>query len=194
MGHDRWPARPGLLAAAAAAAVLGLVALAVILDGAAPSPVPSTSSAGVAGSVEETEEKETSPGRWPRRLPVAGARGWWAVLYEDGSSFLEGPDGQRKQLTEPGPVPQPAAGAGGNGQGWSGKGPAGPARTPGRLIVCDDGVVDVPVDAVITFIGRDRVVTLDPHDGSSTIYHTDGRVERRGRAERRPRWSSSGQP
>lgn len=118
-----------------------------------------------------------------RRLPVAGAEGYWIVVHQDGSSFLESPDGSQRQLTEPGD-----------------KNPETPeadliakrlekAETKrqgiGQLVVCDVGVVDVPKDAVITFVGRDKVVTLDPVGGSSIIYYTDGRVERRGRADRR---------
>ena len=53
----------------------------------------------------------------------------------------------------------------------------------GQLVVCDTGVVAIPKNSVVTFIGRDKVVVLNP-DGSSTVFNTDGRVEQRVRSPR----------
>jgi len=118
----------------------------------------------------------------PRRMPVAGAPGYWVVVNTDGSSYLEGPDGQRTALAAAGPsVPE---------QRVADAIAKRLAKTPekrkglGQLVVCDSGVVDVPKDAIITFVGVDKVVTLDPNDGSSTAHYVDGRVQRRERVER----------
>jgi hypothetical protein len=62
---------------------------------------------------------------------------------------------------------------------------AGPAvkKAVGRLVVLEQGIVDLPVGAVVTFLGKDKAVTHDP-DGSSVTYYVDGRVERRERFEK----------
>jgi hypothetical protein len=104
----------------------------------------------------------------PRRLPVGGATGYVVVIEPDGSSYLEDPSGRRTVLAEAAPVPAPPEVR---------PKAAPPAKTTvGQLIVCDTGVVDVPTGAVITFVGRDKVVTRD-EAGGSTTYYTDGRVE-----------------
>ena len=119
------------------------------------------------------EQEKTS-----QRISVAGQPGYFIVVQEDGASYLEGPDGKKiRQLADASPreeirVPQKLITN------------VLPKRSSlGQLIVCDKGVVDVPVEAVITFIGVDRVVTHNP-DGTSVIYHTDGKIEIRGLTER----------
>lgn len=137
---------------------------------------------------QDTEVKVPAEGEKPKRLAVANAPGYFVVIEPDGSSYMETPDGKRTKLT--GPTPKFDAVI---------KAVTSPRATPmkkevGQLVVCDSGVVDVPRDAVITFIGPDKVVTLDPADGSSSAYYTDGRIvridrESRGRmgsGERRP--------
>ncbi len=115
----------------------------------------------------------------PRRLPLVGQEGYSVVINRDGSSDLVGPDGAVvRRLAEPGPAPVDES-----------KLPALPEPPPprrglGQIIVCDKGVVDVPRDAVITFVGEDRVVTHAPN-GTSVVYHVDGRIEYRDRPERR---------
>jgi hypothetical protein len=121
--------------------------------------------------VKQPSRKQEAP---TRRVPVAGRKGHWVVFEPDGSSYLEAPDGTRTRLASaaegPPPPPPPQR--------------ATPERRPGQLVVCDEGVVDVPKNAVITLVAADKVVTHEP-DGSSVTYFTDGRVERRGR-DRRP--------
>lgn len=126
------------------------------------------------------EPAPTTPVR-PRRLPIAGAEGYFVVIHPDGTSFLETPDNQMQPLVD-----------------------AATARMPidrdlearlrlrlneiirpkrsglGQLIVLEHGVVDVPQDAVITYQGKDRLVVLNG-DGTSTVYHADGKVETRER-------------
>lgn len=45
----------------------------------------------------------------------------------------------------------------------------GRARVGYRLLVLDRGVVEVPEDAIVTYMGRDKVVALAP-DGSAWVY------------------------
>ena len=114
------------------------------------------------------------PVRAARRLPVAGAAGYFVVIAQDGSSQLERPDGTSTPLLEarsssespesPRPRIVECARA---PEGW-------PAHQ-----ILDTGVVDVPRDAVITYTGRDYVV-VNLGNGVSMVRHADGRTERRG--------------
>lgn len=188
---------PGLLAAAGVGGMVALISL-----GSVPparherkQPVPETHTAlpkpptaapfpaapfGVLGKQLPAEEQ-------PRRVPVAGSDGYTVVLNPDGTSYLEGPDGKktqlvdrtfartpsekeleeriRKRLQRPAPAPRKAA--------------------VGQLVVLDEGVVDVPRDALITYTGPDRLVALTP-DGTATVYWADGRTEIRDRQRPAP--------
>lgn len=116
----------------------------------------------------------------PRRLAVGGAPGFFVVIQPDGSSYLEKPDGTKNPLTFATPnLPSLVE--------KTAKQLTAPRKIKtgiSQLIVCDSGVVDVPAGAIITYIGKDKVVTVDTQDGSSVIYYTDGRVERHARTER----------
>ena len=113
----------------------------------------------------------------PKRIPVAGVDGYEIVVYKDGSSYIEGPEGKKTQLTAPA-IPDIESKIERKLQTIK------PKRTAlGQLIVTDLGVVDVPNDAVITFIGRDKVVTHD-QDGTSVTYYVNGRIERHVRGDR----------
>jgi hypothetical protein len=139
-----------------------------------PLPVPSASTVPSLSAVKEVTPPVPPLATGPRRMKVAGREGYWVVILQDGSSYLEGPDGKKETLAEAGPAlvtPKPKVTL-----------PA-PLKPVGQLVVCDDGVVDVPLGAVITLIGKDKVVT-HTEDGSSVVYYTDGRVEQRGRPER----------
>lgn len=116
----------------------------------------------------------------PRRLGVAGRPGHAVVMLPDGSSYLETPDGTRTQLTGPQQAEADAEAAARRVE--AARGP----RRPGQLVVTETGVVDVPADAVITLIGRDKVVTHEP-DGTSKVYFCDGRVVSQARGERADR-------
>lgn len=131
------------------------------------------------------EEKQGVPEEQPveeapsRRMPIAGAAGFQLVIEADGSVHVHGLDGRRTLLDavqEAEPVLVPTV--------------VGPPSVPaqkkeiGRLVVLDLGVVDVPIDAVITYLGEDRAVICHG-DGSATVYHIDGRVEHRERVDRR---------
>lgn len=121
-------------------------------------------------------------GQVPRRIAVTGAPGFFVVIGPDGASYIESPDGARKKLAD------------------ADRGPEKVSSEPvfskvmkrleqkkaglGQLVVCDEGVVDVPKGAIITFVGKDKVVTHNA-DGSSTVYFTDGRIVQRDRKERR---------
>lgn len=50
---------------------------------------------------------------------------------------------------------------------------------PAVPIVCRAGVVAVPVDGVVTYIGFDHVVVKDADGVRATVYRTDGSAERR---------------
>jgi hypothetical protein len=116
-----------------------------------------------------------------RRISVAGQPGYTIVVQPDGSSYLEGPDGKMvRQLADASPLIKDDV-----IDRISQKLITPTEKRPslGQLIVCDNGVVDVPTDAVITFIGTDRVVTHSP-DGTSNIYYTSGKIETRGQIER----------
>jgi uncharacterized protein YjdB len=118
----------------------------------------------------------------PRQLPVAGAPGFFVVLKRDGSSELLDPEGKRTPLAAPGKMLdkdvtqiQKAVAAQLNK----------PAKkvAVGQLVVLEKGVVDVPKDAIITYLDTDRLITLAT-DGSSTVYKVDGSVETRERPGR----------
>lgn len=126
----------------------------------------------------------TNPVAGTRRLKVGGADGFYVVINPDGSSVLEGPGGQRTPLAGAGELSQPRPPGVVDRVGKGLKPPVPPKKKEvGQLVVCDLGVIDVPTDSVITFVGRDKVVTHDP-SGASVVYHVGGGVERRGRAER----------
>lgn len=108
-----------------------------------------------------------------RRLPIAGSTSVIVVLF-DGSAYVETPDGKRSKFLAPLPSVLPTL-------------PTAAPKTQeaprprGQLTVTDKGVIDIPADAVITFIGDDHVVTHD-QVGNSTVYFVDGRIEKRDRS------------
>lgn len=116
----------------------------------------------------------------PRRLTVAGSDGYAVVMNPDGSSYLEAPDGKRTELTGPGRAEDDAA-----EKAVTKKLEEARPRKQGvgQLVVTDTGVVDIPRDAIVTLVGRDKVVTHEP-DGTSRVYFVDGRVVRQARGER----------
>jgi hypothetical protein len=117
----------------------------------------------------------------PQRFPVAGAAGFFVVLNTDGSSSLEDPTGKVIKLADANtrtPETELAARLLANATGSR----PDVKTTVGQLIVLEQGVVDVPKDALITFMDKDKLVVL-AKDGTSTVYHVDGRVEPR---ERKP--------
>jgi hypothetical protein len=119
-----------------------------------------------------------------RRLPVSGAKGFYIVINPDGSSYMEGPEGKKTSLT--GALPKASGAPDTLVDKVVGRMADLPVKAEvGQLVVCDNGVVDVPKNAVITYIGEDKVVTHNS-DGSSTVYFVDGRVVQRDRTERRP--------
>lgn len=108
----------------------------------------------------------------PRKLPIAGSPGYHMVVNPDGSIHMVDPDGTKKLLAGPvKPVeaiekklkdvidtPEPKK------------------KGLGQLVVCDRGVIDIPTDVIVTFVGEDRVTTLNT-DGTSTTYFVDGHSE-----------------
>lgn len=107
----------------------------------------------------------------PKRMPVSGLPKHFIVVYLDGSSYLEYPDGRTEKLTDPGTTPVPE-------DPLARKPIPKPDPKLEKLIVLDKGVVNIPKDSIITFIGADRVITHDS-SGSSTTYFVDGRIETR---------------
>lgn len=159
------------------AACVGLVAFLAVPDSGSPpvgskdGPIPIAKNEPPPVAAKPVEPP-APPG--PKRMPVGGQEGFFVVINLDGSSYLEAPDGTKTKLAEAGPVLIPPREVV--------VGP--PPRKPiGQLVVCDAGVVDVPRDAVITLIGKDKVVTHD--ESGATTYYTDGRVERRSRLDRK---------
>lgn len=115
----------------------------------------------------------------PRRVPIAGAAEHSIVIYPDGSSYLEGPEGLRKQLS--GPTSGDAQTVADEIARRLDKAP--PKKQGLRqLVVCERGAVNLPDDAVITFVGSDCVVAINPKSGIAAVYYIDGRIEQRNRA------------
>ena len=145
---------------------------------------------GVSSSDEEStsgprEEKGATAGTAtrPKRMAIGGAPGYFVVVNPDGSSYMESPDGKRTQLADADPTAKTVSDDA--VKGVVDRMAAPPKKTEiGQLVVCDKGVVDVPKGAVITYVGDDKVVTVNPVDGSSVVYFTDGKVTRRDRVER----------
>ncbi len=114
-----------------------------------------------------------------RRLPVAGTSGYTVILRPDGFSELEAPDGTRTLLTEA--SHSTATDSIDLARITARLNRKVPRRAEdGQLIVLEKGVVDVPKEAMIVYIGPDYLVTRD-EAGDSIAYHVDGRVERRAR-------------
>lgn len=125
------------------------------------------------------KEVAPPPKSGPRRLKVAGQDGYFIVIEADGSSVMEAPDGTKTVLTGPAAKNEDAEAA-----IVKKLEDARPKRAGlGQLVVTDTGIIDIPKDAVVTFIGRDKVVTHDP-DGTSVVYFVDGRVVQQARGER----------
>jgi hypothetical protein len=127
-------------------------------------------------------EAAPAPKAGPRRLKVAGQEGYYVVIEPDGSSVMEAPDGKKTFLTGPvskDELPEDAI--------VKKLEETSPKRVGlGQLVVTDTGIVDIPKDAVVTLIGRDKVVTHGP-DGTSVVYFVDGRVVRQARGQRDPK-------
>lgn len=117
----------------------------------------------------------------PRRLPIGGSDSHHLVVESNGATYLVAPDGTRKLIV---PARGPDLTAITEAKV---KNKITPERRSelGQLIVCDEGVVDVPKDAVITFVGKDRVTVLNL-DGSSTNYFVNGRSEHWSRDQKHP--------
>jgi hypothetical protein len=125
----------------------------------------------------------------PRRLPLAGAEGYFVVLMPDGTSYLESPNGQKTSLVDkrfasiPSELALNAQIAKQLQQRQKQQAIIKPPETRlGQLVVLDEGVVDVPEGAIITFVGPDRLVATS-NNGTSTVYYANGRVEVRNRAD-----------
>lgn len=111
----------------------------------------------------------------PRRLPIGGTGNYMAI-EPDGSAYLVSSDGTRSQVMNPTPRPIPPTVTGRATM---------PQRIIGQIIVCDTGLVDVPKNAIVTYVGRDRVTILND-DGSSTTYFVDGHSEHWARDQKTP--------
>ena len=119
----------------------------------------------------------------PRRFPIAGADGYTVVLNADGTSYLEGPTGRHdlvdKTLART-PSERELAVRIAERIKKSAV-PVVPQREGlGQLVVLDDGVVDIPKGSVVTLTAADKLVVLNG-DGTSTVYHASGKIERRER-------------
>src|SRR5262245_41414042 len=125
--------------------------------------------------------KPPPPG--PRRIPVAGAEGFSIVIFPDGTSQLESPTGKRTNLVDRAFAGMPTEAALFQQLNAKLMGPRPQPRrtTLEQLIVLDEGVVDIPRDAVVTFTAKDRLVALHA-DGTSMVHYVDGRIEVRARA------------
>ncbi len=118
----------------------------------------------------------------PQRFPVSGAAGFFVILNADGSSSLEDPSGKVIKLADANKqTPETELASRLLANALSSKPDV--KTAVGQLIVLEQGVVDVPKDALITFMDKDKLVVMAT-DGISTVYHVDGRVERR---ERKPK-------
>jgi hypothetical protein len=124
------------------------------------------------------QKSSQPPADESRRVPVAGQEGYFVVFMQDGTSYLEAPDGKKTQLVDAAfarrPDPDRVAARLAAKLAPKDK----DKREPGQLIVLDEGVVDVPKDAQITLIEKDRLVVMNG-DGSSTVYYADGKTELR---------------
>lgn len=129
----------------------------------------------------EADPPPPPPPPGPRRLPVAGSAGAVVVLEPDGSSYLESGDGPPIPLADAADPVAPTVDEALVAK-LAARLEAAP-RAAGRLVVLEKGVVEVPRDAVVTYLGEDRLVVHAP-DGASTTYHVDGRIVARGRSAR----------
>jgi hypothetical protein len=181
--HGRGPYVVGLLVVVAGA---GAIAVALSLARFTPrhdAAVDDAAAAPAKAEVVPEPEKEPAPPR-PRRIPVGGAPGSFVVLMPDGTSYLEAADGSRQQLVDKTFLEQPSKEEIVErlvSRLRESKRPAARAG-PGQLVVLDRGVVEIPKDAQITLVEKDRLVALGD-DGSSTVYHADGRTEVRERGQ-----------
>jgi len=130
----------------------------------------------------------------PRRTLIAGAPGYSVVVNPDGTSYLDGPDG-RQELVDRTQAALPDERELNKRIGERLRRSSTPVVTQkeglGQLVVLDDGVVDIPKGLVITFTAADRLVVLN-EDGASTVYHVNGKIERRERD--RPKESKPPRP
>lgn len=137
---------------------------------------------------DQLDQPTSAPAGGPRRLPVAGAPGFYVVVNPDGTSYLERPDGVRQVLVDSllARTPDPREVERRIRAKMEAADRPKAKRELGQVIVLDKGVVDVPKGAVVTFVGSDRAVVLDDDGVSSTVYHADGRVEKRDRKKPLP--------
>lgn len=119
-----------------------------------------------------------------RRLPVAGAAGFFVVINADGTSYLESPTGKQALVSADFTMPPSAEQALAARLAARANRPTEAPRKARleQLVVLDHGVVDVPRGATITLVTADYLVVLN-QDGTSTVYYVDGRSEVRGRQE-----------
>lgn len=119
----------------------------------------------------------------PKRTPIAGAPGYSVVVNPDGTSYLDGPEG-RQELVDRTQAALPDERELNRRIGErlrrSSKPVVSQKEGLGQLVVLDEGVVDIPKGLIITFTASDRLVVLN-EDGASTVYHVNGKIERRER-------------
>src|SRR5262245_10757355 len=160
----------GLSLAIAGGGVLAVVLLAIYLPSwlpsdPAPAPGPGpASSPGVTGPDGRramlASSPRSAPPTGPRRLPVAGAEGYTVVVNPSGESYMEGPDGKRTVLVEPNPPPavspQEVEARLAERLAQLARDKAARKNEPGRLVVLDEGVVEVPLTSVVTLQSKDK--------------------------------------
>ena len=118
----------------------------------------------------------------PRRFPIAGSSGRWLVLENDGSAWIEDGEGKRDKLDT---SSAPAISSAAITAKYRRLTPAEAPKQKGELVVLERGVVEIAADEIITLLDEDRVVTRNSA-GETSVYHADGRVERRERPLRVP--------
>ena len=190
MARRRRPSRP--LSCAPAAAVLaaaGCVAGGVyvgVTRTPGGQPPPATVAAPADLPAPARPQPPEPPAPQVRRLPVAGAAGYYVVIRPDGTSELHTPEGVQPLVdatTAALPSEDELARRLAEAEARRAARPQ-VKKALGQVVVLDQGVVDLPADAALVFAGPDKAVALLP-DGTSAVYHADGRVEPR--AARQPK-------
>jgi hypothetical protein len=118
-------------------------------------------------------QQESTAGKEPsaaaassdKRLPIAGSPGKWLLVRADNSSAIVDEQGNVTEINDSELVQ--------NGKLLAVIGDK-------QVVVTPSGLVAVPKNAIVTFVGKDRVVT-HRDNCESVVYTTDGKTQKHSR-------------